>query len=159
MANGIKIEVKGLDSFIGADVIVYEAIKDCMDDIRDDLLILATGLAPVDSGKLEKSVSVRRSYNNKKGCSFTISFKAENKGFDYATWTDEADYNLGKKSAEKPLPKSRFAKGSLQVGKGYASNSVDISREGWDKFIKENIDRKLTASLRTKSRKNKTFGK
>lgn len=148
MAKGLKIEATGLDAWKNAGQVVFDAVKDAMDDIRDDVVNTSESLAPRKTGKLEKSHYARRYYKNLDKCYFTISYKANNKGFDYATWTHDARYNLGAGSRAKRPARSRFAKGSLRVGRGYLSQVVDSSEEAWANYIGTNIKRKLRASLK-----------
>lgn len=151
MAKGLKIEAKGLEVWLGTEVeqTVFDAVKDCMDDIRDDFKAVSFSLVPKKTGNLEESQYVRRYYKNLEKVYFTISYKGVHAGFDYASWTHDADYNLGEISRSKRPARSRFAKGSLRVGKGYLSQVKEASEGAWDDFIAENIDRKLTVLLKT----------
>lgn len=152
MAKGLKIEATGLEAWNNAGQVVFDAVKDCMDDIRDDFIMTTESLAPHKTGKLEKSHYARRYYKNLEKCYFTISYKAVNKGFDYATWTHDEQYNLGEGSRAKRPARSRFARGALRVGTGYMTQVKEASQEGWTEFINQNIDRKLKASVKRKSR-------
>lgn len=147
MAKGLKIEATGLDAWKNADQILFDAVKDAMDDIRDDFNMVSESLTPYKTGKLENSRYTRRYYKNKDNVYFTVSYKAINKGFDYATWTHDADYNLGEGSRAKRPARSRFAKGSLRVGKGYMSQVQEASQEAWTEYINHTINRKLKASI------------
>lgn len=148
MAKGLKIEATGLDAWKGSEQVVFDAVKDAMDDIRDDVVATSESLAPHKTGKLEKSHYARRYYTNLQKCYFTISYKGVNKGFDYATWTHDANYNLGAGSRAKQPIRSRFAKGTLRVGKGYLTQVQEASQDGWTAFINATIARKLKASLK-----------
>lgn len=153
MAKGLKIEATGLKAWDNAGQVVFDAVKDAMDDIRDDFVEASESLAPHKTGKLEKSHYARRYYKNLDRCYFTVSYKAVNKGFDYATWTHDEDYNLGVGSRAKRPARSRFAKGTLKVGKGYMSQVKEASEENWTKFINDNIARKLKVSLMKNGKK------
>ncbi|HID0815700.1 TPA: hypothetical protein ACXNW3_001160 [Clostridium botulinum] len=155
MAKGLKIEATGLEAWNDAGQVVFNAVKDAMDDIRDDFKDVSASLTPKKTGRLEKSQYVRRYYKNLEKCYFTVSYKANNPkdGFDYAKWTHDADYSLGDISRSKKPARSRFARGSLRVGKGYMSQVPEASSEGWTEFISKNIERKLNYSLKHKSRK------
>lgn len=157
MAKGLKIEVTGMDAFNLSDRVVYEAVRDCMDDIKDDVLAVSKSLAPKKTGKLESSARTRKKYVNLESCSFSITFKGNNKGFDYATWTHDKDYKLGVGSMAKQPKKSRFAKGTLRVGKGYMSQVIESSDKEWLRFISQNVDRKLKASIKAKRSSKKTY--
>lgn len=148
VAKGLKVEAKGLDAWKDAGQVVFDAVKEAMDDIRDDVSVVTQSLTPRKTGKLEKSQYVRRYYKNLDRCYFTVSFKGVNKGFDYATWTHDARYNLGAGSRAKRPAKSRFARGSLRVGRGYLTQVTDSSEEAWSKYIAEVIDRKLQESIK-----------
>jgi len=148
MAKGINIEATGLGAWIGSEQVVFDAVKACMDDIRDDVAEVSKSLAPHKSGKLESSQYIRRYYTNLDKCYFTISYKAYNKGFDYAKWTHDERYKLGAGSRAKRPIKGRFCKATLRVGTGYMSNIVEGSKDSWDDFINTNIERKLKASLK-----------
>lgn len=153
MAKGLKIEVTGINAWKDAGQVVFDAVKDAMDDIRDDFVETSESLAPHKTGKLEKSHYARRYYKNLDKCYFTVSYKAVNKDFDYATWTHDEDYNLGAGSRAKRPARSRFAKGTLRVGKGYMSQVKEASEENWTKFINDNIARKLKVSLMKNGKK------
>lgn len=155
MSKGFKIDVKGLDAWGDAGQVVFDAVKDCMDDIRDDVSEVSESLTPYKTGKLESSQYVRRYYKNLQKCYFTISYKGENKGFDYATWTHDEKYNLGEGSRAKRPARSRFAKGTLTVGTGYVSQIQEASEDNWARFISTNIGKKLKASLKKGSKKSR----
>jgi len=153
VAKGFKIEAKGLRAFSEAEQVVFDAVKEAMDDIKDDVVEVSSSLAPHKTGKLEKSHYTRRSYKNLANCTFSLRYRADNKGFDYASWTHDADYKLGEGSQQKRPAHSRFAKGSLRVGSGYVSQVIDASQEQWDEFVAYTIDRKLKASLKKNSKR------
>lgn len=156
MANGLKIEAKGLEMFKDITEVIYNAVKDAMDDIKEDAVKTASGSAPVKTGKLEKSYFVRSKNVPLKRCDFSLSFKAVNKGFNYSQWTHDADYKLGVKSRAKQVPHSRFAKGTLRVGKGYLKNMQEASKDNWREFIENNVKRKMRASIKSnRNRKTK----
>lgn len=152
MAKGLKIEVTGLDMFKDINSVIYGAVKDCMDDIKEDAIKTASGSAPVKTGKLEKSYYVRSKNVELKRCDFSLSFKAVNKGFNYAVWTHDATYKLGAKSRAKQPPKSRFAKGTLRVGNKYLTNMTEASQDNWKEFIQNNVSKKMRASIKKNSR-------
>ena len=77
---------------------VTQAAKTAMYDNVDDLARIAQNIAPIDKGTLrrgmKKKVTLKR-----KSIIGEVSFSAKDKGFNYAVWTHEADYNLGPTSA------------------------------------------------------------
>lgn len=155
MANRFKISATGLEAFKGSEQVIYDAVKDCMDDIRDDVIATTESLAPHKIGNLERSHYVRRYYKNLKNCYFTISYKAVNPkdGFDYASWTHDEQYKLGAGSRAKTPHRSRFSKRPLRVGRHYVSQVISGSQESWYAFIAKNIDRKLKQSIKKNGKK------
>ena len=131
---------------------VFEAVKDAMDDIKDDVVAVSSSLAPHKTGKLENSHFARRSYVNLEKCTFSVRYKGDNKGFDYATEMHDGNYNLGEGSLAKRPAHSRFARGSLHVGRGYLSQVIEASQGQWDEFILENVKRKLRQQIKKDSR-------
>lgn len=152
MAVRFTIKAKGLDAFKNASQAMFDGVKDAMDDVRDDLVTVSSSLAPHKTGTLEKSHYTRRSYKNLQKCTFSIRYKANNPkdGYDYATEMHNGDYNLGKGSQAKQPAHSRFARGSLHVGKGYVSQVVDASQAQWDEYVSYTATRKLKQSLKKK---------
>ncbi|MCV4329537.1 hypothetical protein, partial [Bacillus velezensis] len=77
---------------------VEQAAKTAMHDNTDDLARLAQNIAPIDKATLrrgmKKKVTLKRD-----SLIGEVSFRAVDKGFNYALWTHEADYNLGPVSA------------------------------------------------------------
>ncbi|MFT8313248.1 MAG: hypothetical protein ABF633_03220 [Clostridium sp.] len=153
MAKGLKIEAVGLEMFKDVNEVIFGAVEDCMSDIKDDAVKVASGSAPVDTGKLEKSYYVRTKKVPLKRCDFSLSFRAMNGNFNYAIWTNDETYNLGARSRMKRPAKGRFMKDTPKVGTGYLTNTVELSREGWAKFIQENVARKMRASIRKNSKR------
>jgi hypothetical protein len=148
MQREYGIDVTGINSFDSASQVVFDAIKDCMDDIRDDVAVVSASLTPFKTGKLENSQQVTRYFVNLEQYYFTVTFTALNKDFDYATWTHDETYNLGAGSQQKTPAHSRFATGTLHVGDGYLTQVVESSQEAWIEYISYTIDRKLKASLK-----------
>lgn len=139
----IKITPTGFGKFKGMSKSVFEGVKDAMDDIRDDLVDTSESLAPYKTGKLEKSHRTRRTYKQGKDVSFTISYKAMNRGFDYAEWTHDKKYKLGAGSRAKQPKKSRFSKTAFRVGRQYLKKVVTGTAKGRSDFIQHTINRKL----------------
>jgi hypothetical protein len=151
MSKGFKIDIKGLTSFSKMNDVVWEAITDCMDDIQEDALKVSKSIAPKDSGDLEKSISSRKYRKKGKIAWFSLKATAENKGFDYAEWTHDKTYNLGKKSRAKRPQRSRFSNHGFRVGKGYMSQVPDALEGDWTKFMQDTV----TLRIRVETRKNK----
>lgn len=78
------------------------ALREELSDIADDLIRISSNLAPIAVGTLRKSHSFKIGATPK-GYSVTVSFSAIEEGgsgtFNYALWTHEMSYNLGKRSA------------------------------------------------------------
>jgi len=99
-------------------------------DVTLDMKRVASASAPHDTGFLEKNAS----HDIQVGAKYvegTVGFSARDKGFDYATWTHDATYNLGKKSARKTGGKSKYGAGSVAVGKGYLTNTLSTNQNGY----------------------------
>ncbi|MCP6683001.1 hypothetical protein [Bacillus nakamurai] len=77
---------------------VEQSAKTAMHDNTDDLARLAQNIAPIDKATLrrgmKKKVTLKRD-----SLIGEVSFRAVDKGFNYALWTHEAEYNLGTASA------------------------------------------------------------
>lgn len=152
MAKGFKVSIKGHKAWEKSPDVVYEAVKNCMDDIRDDVIKVSSSLAPHKTGALDSSARARRYYRNLNNCWFSVTFYGDNKGFDYATWTHDETYNLGEGSRRKRPVQGRFAKGALRVGKGYLSQVEQASEKSWKEFIDTNVKKKLRAEVKKKSK-------
>lgn len=148
MAKGLKVEIKGIHAFEGADKMVHNAVEDAMDVIRMDLVRTSSGLAPLDKGHLENSYTQKTKNVPSKKAEFEVSFSAFNDGFNYAEWTHNADYNLGVKSQAKRPARSRFSNTSFTVGKGYLLKVAEACQEGWQKFIHDSIQKNLDSKLK-----------
>lgn len=155
MAVKFTIKAKGLDMLKNASKAVFEAVKDAMDDIKDDVVEVSSSLAPHKTGRLEQSHFTRRSYVNLQKCTFSIRYKAENPkdGYDYSGAMHDSSYNLGEGSRAKQPAHSRFARGSLHVGRGYLSQVIEASEEQWDEYIAYTVERKLKQALQRDSKK------
>lgn len=110
-------------------------IKDGFTDIVLDLQRTSSAAAPHKEGFLEKNKY--RIKTSTSGLTGEVYFVAKRKKFDYAVWTHNANYNLGEKSKRKQGGKSKFASGVVPVGKGYLTNAVTSSEDGYIKHITE----------------------
>lgn len=147
MAKGLKIEITGLKMFEGSEKVVAAAVKESMDIIRMDVVRTSSGLAPVDKGILENDYTERIN-NTATKSEFIVSYATKNKGFNYAEWTHDKNYNLGKKSKVKRPAKSRFSKATLKVGKGYLHNVAIACKDGWTDFINEEVEKAVAANMK-----------
>lgn len=154
MPKELKIEAKGITSWNNASQVVFNAVSDAMDDIREDALKVTQSLAPKKSGALERGIKARRYSKNLDLCWFKITATAYNPkdGYDYAVRMNDSDYRLGKISRSKTPTSGRFTTGMpLKVGTGYMNKYQDYSLEGTKTFIDTNIKRKLRQELKRKS--------
>lgn len=145
-----NIKARGFDNFKGLSKAVFEGVKDAMDDIRDDMVDTTESLAPHKTGKLEKSHRTRRMYKQGQNVSFTIAYRAMNRGFDYAEWTHDEKYNLGAGSRAKQPKKSRFSKTAFRVGRQYVSKVIKATSKGRNDFIQHTINRKVAQFMAAK---------
>lgn len=113
--------------------VIDKNVKDSFEDIILDLKRTSSASAPHDSGFLEKNKY--RIKTSSKGLVGEVYFVSKKKGFDYAEWTHNADYNLGEKSKRKAGGKSKFASGSIPVGKAYLARTVTQSTDGYLEHI------------------------
>lgn len=128
---GIKVDVTDNTGKISNQM--FKNLKQAVTDVTLDIKRVSSASAPHKSGFLEKNT-----HDIQAGADFiegSVSFKAVNKGFDYAEWTHNADYNLGEKSKRKSGGKSRYGSGSVPVGKGYLKNTVENGRAGYREHI------------------------
>lgn len=110
--------------------------KTSFDTVSTDVKRVSAGAAPKKTGFLEKN-HLNVEYNRDKWVAH-IYFKATNRGFDYADWTHEAHYNLGKRSRQKPGGNSRFT-GHVPVGRKYLENTVEQGRNSYQDHIIDKI--------------------
>lgn len=147
---GIKIKVKFDKNIFNTprDEIV-KSINDDLDYIGRDLLVTSRSLTPRDTGRLVNSGNLVRYKGTKASTSVSVSYLAKNPkdGFEYSTWTHNANYNLGEKSRAKMPIRSRFQKNSRGVGKGYLIDLAKDCEENWFKYMDANVD-KITKKYR-----------
>ena len=116
---------------------VNVAMKEC----TADLLRVSMARTPVDSTTLEKSGTskVECGLNSTTGI---VSFKAMNKGYNYAYKMDKGTYKLGKKSLDKSSRgvRSKFCNSALKVGTGYLTDTADKCQKGYAQHISKAIN-------------------
>lgn len=132
MKSSITIP-KGL---LNLDKTILKTIKSGVEDCTDDLLRVASLRSPVDSKTLEQSGT---SDVNDEGTKIVgeVSFKAINKGYNYAIKMDRGNYKLGKKSIEKSSRgvRSKFTKATLKVGSGFLTDTAEKCSDGYTDHI------------------------
>lgn len=131
---GIKVELK--DNTGKKIKNLSKGMEDAFTDVVLDVKRVSSESAPHKTGFLEKNrysiVSTRD------GLEGYVGFEARSKkGFDYATWTHDATYNLGAGSRAKRGGKSKYGGGVVPVGRQYLATTVRSNAHGYyDHFRK-----------------------
>lgn len=137
----ISVDVTSIKAFHQLSNQLGNTIKSSMDDITDDLLRVATERAPVKSKTLEQSGT--KIPPKKSGSAYVseVSFRAKKKGFNYAVKMDSGTYKLGDKSLQKSKRgvRSIFTNQTLNVGKGYLTDTAEKCEDGYKKYINEQL--------------------
>jgi len=112
-------------------------------DVVNDIKRVSSDAAPFKTGVLERNrLDTTIGKDSMKG---TISFEAFNRGFNYAIWTHNENYNLGEGSLKKRGGSSKFGSGTVPVGTGYLENTVEYFRDDYinhlETTIKETVSR------------------
>lgn len=135
----VSVKINDFTDKVGSDV--EKNVKESFKDVVLDLKRVSSAAAPHDTGKLEKNKY--RIKASSKGLTGEVYFKAKRKNFDYAEFTHNAEYNLGEKSKRKSGGKSKFASGSIDVGKGYLTNTLESSQDGYIEHIADSYGKAL----------------
>lgn len=133
MVSGIHVELS--DNTKRFSKQVASSMSEAITDVTLDMKRVSSAAAPHDSGYLEGKADS----NIKVGGSHvqgSVSYTAINKGFNYAEWTHNADYNLGTKSKRKSGGKSKYGSGVVPVGKGYLANTLINNKEGYIEHVR-----------------------
>lgn len=139
MAN-FRFEITNLPNLKPLSKKIENAVIEGLDELADDLQLIAQRSAPVDSGTLERSVE--RGSVNKGNLSVEVSACAMNRGFNYARKMDQGQYNLGVDSAQKDASeniRSKYTTVKYKVGSGYLSKSAQQSKRGYTKHIRQKV--------------------
>ncbi|MFG3611441.1 hypothetical protein [Rummeliibacillus stabekisii] len=120
----------------GIETNINNKMKEAITDVTLDLQRVASQSAPHDSGFLEGNSQYHVNAMGKT-LEGTVSFSASNKGFDYAQWANDKQYNLGEKSARKSGGKSRFGGGTVPVGTGYLKNALEMNKAGYIRHLQD----------------------
>lgn len=123
--------------------VIQSNVKSAFTDVVTDLKRTSSAAAPHDKGFLEKN-HYRITTASGGQLRGEVFFTAKRNGFDYAEYTHDADYNLGEKSKRKTGGKSKFASGTIGVGKSYLSNTVESSTDGYIEHMAESYHKALT---------------
>lgn len=140
----IKVNVKGLKVPSEINLKAQRITRDAIREYTYDLHRVATLRTPVDEGNLETSgtKSVKRTGTGVIG---KVSFKAINKGFNYAVKMHDGNYKLGKKSIAKSGKgaRSKYSNETFKVGANYLVGTAKSCEKGY----KADLLKKLTNSL------------
>lgn len=139
-----SFEVSNLPNFLNLSSRVENAIVEGLDELGDDLQLIAQKSAPVDTGDLERSIE--RSPVNKSKMTVEVSASAMNRGFNYARKMDKEQYNLGSESVGKQASgsiKSKYTGVKYTVGTGYLTGSAKRSKRGYTKHIRTKVSKQL----------------
>jgi hypothetical protein len=139
----MSVKIRGLSK--GRKFIHNAVRKSSISTMKEnvkDLNRVASETAPYDEGDLEVSGSHSVVA---KGAEIigTVGFEVYNKDFNYAIWTHEEDYNLGKGSQAK-------GGGSGMSGKSYAVGNKYLTRplEGEAPYYRDMIEKNIKEALK-----------
>jgi hypothetical protein len=131
-----RVHVSQIDKSKLINKKVKKAMRDAMTDITLDMKRVASLSAPHDTGFLEKNAE-HEVYVGSQYIEGTVGFSAMRKGFNYAEWTHNEDYELGEKSKRKKGGKSKFGSGRVPVGKGYLENALKQNEAGYLQHLQD----------------------
>lgn len=136
-----KVQVVMSQSFKHLGTSMKKAVQNGIEDCTADLLRVASLRTPVDSTTLEQSGSSKVSTSSTKVTGH-VSFKAMNKGYNYAKRMNDAKYNLGEKSLKKSKAgvRSRFCSESLKVGTGYLTDTAEKCEQGYTDYVQDKVN-------------------
>lgn len=136
--------LRGLDM---SDKKVQKAAHKGMEDVTDDLARTASETAPHKKGTLEKSYDKDVKWTSNKTIVGEVTFSIKERGksgdFNYALWTHESNYKLGKDSLSKPggmgMSRQRYP-----VGNKYLERPLKGESDAYKKHIAETIRKELS---------------
>jgi hypothetical protein len=138
----MSVKIRGLSSgrkFIH-NTVRKTAIETMKENVKD-LNRVASETAPYDEGDLEVS-----GFHSvvAKGAEIigSVGFEVYNKDFNYAIWTHEEDYNLGKGSLSKGGGSGNSGK-SYEVGNKYLTRPHEGEAPYYRKMIEQDIKEAL----------------
>lgn len=139
-----KVIVKGVEITDKYTRQAHMITRDAITEYTHDLHRVSTLRTPVDEGNLEQSgtKSVKTSGVTTTG---TVSFKAMNRGFNYAVKMHEGRYRLGSNSMAKSSrgARSKYYNGSFKVGSKYLEGTALSCKKGYEKDIVERLGKGL----------------
>jgi hypothetical protein len=141
VAKEIKFEFVKSKKWDNSNKVIWDSFKKAMEEICEDAKAQSEGMTPHKTGYLETHTTKRWFERRDSACWFEIQFIAHNPrdGFDYAKWTNDETYNLGKGSLRKRPYKGKFAKGVLKVGNHYIERTIEACEDNWEKHILKGV--------------------
>ncbi|HBF7594793.1 TPA: hypothetical protein KOX39_003408 [Clostridioides difficile] len=140
----IKVNIEGLDIPQKLELKAKKVTKEAITEYTMDLLRVATLRTPVDEGNLEKS-GTKEIKNTPNGATGKVSFKAMNKGYNYAVKMHNGRYKLGKESKAKSSrgARSKYYNGTFKVGSKYLEGTALSCKKGYEKDIQLRLSKAL----------------
>lgn len=133
----IQVKIQGLDIPDELYVKAQKITRRCIEEYTSDLLRVSSLRTPVKDGNLETS-GTKKVKTTFTGATGIVSFKAINKGYNYAVKMHDGKYKLGKRSLEKSSGgvRSKFASKPMAVGSKYLEGTALSCRKGYEKDLK-----------------------
>lgn len=122
---------------------IQSALNMSLHDVGDDLVRASSGAAPHETGYLESSWNKKVDTSPTQG-SVEVSYRAYNRGFNYALKMHEGSYNLGEGSRRKPGGVGMSGK-RYPVGAKFLERPLMGERSTYQKHVKERLARNLKA--------------
>ena len=140
----INVKIDGLDIPFRLESKAKKVTKEAITEYTMDLLRVATLRTPVDEGNLEQS-GTKQIKGTNNGATGTVSFKAMNKGFNYAVKMHEGRYRLGSGSIAKSGRgvRSKYYDGTFKVGSKYLEGTALSCKKGYEKDIQLRLSKAL----------------
>ena len=140
----VTVNIKGLTVPSELALKSQRIVRKSIEEYTYDLHRVATLRTPYDEGNLETS-GTKSIKNTNSGAVGKVSFKAMNKGFNYAVIMHDGRYKLGKKSLTKSSRgvRSKYANRTFKVGSKYLEGTALSCEKGY----KADMLEKLTNSL------------
>lgn len=141
----IRVNIEGLDIPQKLENKAKKVTKEAITEYTMDLLRVATLRTPVDEGNLEQS-GTKQIKNTSNGATGKVSFKATNRGFNYAVKMHNGRYKLGKKSLAKSGrgARSKYYNGTFKVGTKYLEGTALSCKKGYEKDIQLRLSKALS---------------
>lgn len=140
----INVKIDGLDIPFRLESKAKKVTKEAITEYTMDLLRVATLRTPVDEGNLEQS-GTKQIKATPNGATGRVSFKAMNRGFNYAVKMHNGRYKLGKESKAKSSRgvRSKYYNGTFRVGSKYLEGTALSCKKGYEKDIQLRLSKAL----------------